>query len=142
MNVLEYILVTTSPKKKQVKNRPFLKKVDEHLATRDLTTVCRKVENGAPILNIFFDGETYDCALISADAKIISCRSSVQNAVLCFIGAYSVFHVGYAQDHANFLSFLEMAILKKDTSGIQSHPIGWSDLLKKVADLMELAEEI
>ena len=141
MNVLEYVLVSTAPKGKKVKNRPFVKKVDQEIIHEDLTRVCRKVENGAPILYMFFKEHDYDCSLICADEQIISCGTSLQNALLCYIGAYSVFHVGYAQEHANFLSFFEMAILKKDTSSVASHPIGWSELLKKLDDLFEIVEE-
>ena len=141
MNVLDYVFFATTPKNKKLKNKPFIKKVDQDMITEDLTSVCTKVENGAPMLYLFFKGDRFDCGIISADERIIFCKTSVESAVLAFIGVYSVFHVGYAQDHAHFLSFLEVAFLKKDTSACVNHPIGWTELLKKLTDLIESVED-
>lgn len=140
MNVLDYVFGATTPKNKKVKKRPFVKKVDQHLISEDLASVCTKVENGAPTLYLFFKGDSYDCALIAADERIITCKSSVECAVLAFIGLYSVMHVGYSPEHAHFLSFFEVAFLKKDTSACVNHPIGWTELLKKLTDLIKSVE--
>ena len=140
VEVLDYVFSATAPKNRKLKNKPFIKKFDQLAVTEDLTTVCTKSENGAPTLYLFFESDMYECALISADEQIITCKSSLENALLCFIGVYSVFHVGYAQDHANFLSLFELAILNKDTSAI-SHPIGWIELMKKVTEVLSLAEK-
>lgn len=129
--------MSTAPKHKKLKRRPFIKKFDEHLKTQDLTSVCTKAENGAPTLYVFFKEDAFDCALISADDCIISCRSAIENAVLAFIGAHFVFHVGYAKEEENFLNFLQVAILNEKLPQGVSPPIGWTVLMKSLKELIK-----
>ena len=65
------------------------------------------MENGAPVLYMFFKKGIFDLAEVSADNCVIHlCALSVINAILGYIGVYYVFHVGYSPEHESFMYIL------------------------------------
>lgn len=71
--------------------------------------------NGAPILYMFFKSGKFDVAEVAADNCILHLQAGdVVRGVMAYIGVYSVFHVGYASQHAQFLAFLAHAFLGVD----------------------------
>lgn len=136
VEILEDIFTRTSTSKsRKQKARPFVKKNGADATDTDLLKTLKRAENGAPILYLFYSGNDFETAVISADDHFITCDSNATNAVLTFIGVYYVFHLGYISEHVHFLTFLQVTLLQKESSG--SHPLGWHNLLSRLNTIME-----
>ena len=97
-------------RKKTMKEFPVIEKVDVN--DKKIGDEVDSVENGAPILYMFFKKGIFDLAEVSADNCVIHlCTSSVINAILGYIGVYYVFHVGYSPEHESFMYFIQYAFL-------------------------------
>ena len=100
-------------RKKTMKEFPVIEKVDVDVEKiGDEVDEVDGVENGAPVLYMFFKKGIFDLAEVSADNCVIHlCASSVINAILGYIGVYYVFHVGYSPEHESFMYFIQYAFL-------------------------------
>ena len=97
-------------RKKTMKEFPVIEKVDVNV--EKIGDEVDGVENGAPVLYMFFKKGIFDLAEVSADNCVIHlCASSVINAILGYIGVYYVFHVGYSPEHESFMYFIQYAFL-------------------------------
>ena len=69
------------------------------------------MDNGAPVLYMFFKKGKFDMAEVSADNCVIHlCAASVINAILGYLAVYYVFHVGYSPRTWVFHVFLAICI--------------------------------
>ena len=70
------------------------------------------MDNGTPVLYMFFKKGKFNLAEVSADNCVIHlCAASVINAILGYLAVYYVFHVGYSPEHESFMYFLQYAFL-------------------------------
>ena len=113
IDVLKYIMCKTGRKgsrKKTMKEFPVIEKVD--IDVEKIGDEVDGVENGAPVLYMFFKKGIFDLAEVSADNCVIHlCASSVINAILGYIGVYYVFHVGYSPELESFMYLIQYAFL-------------------------------
>ena len=113
IDVLKYIMVETGRKgaaKKVMKDFPMVEKLD--VDVENIGDEIDGVDNGAPVLYMFFKMGKFDMAEVSADNCVIHlCAASVINAILGYLAVYYVFHVGYSPEHESFMYFLQYAFL-------------------------------
>ena len=114
IDVLKYIMVETgrkgAAKKKVLKDFPVVEKLDVDI--ENIGDEMDGVDNGAPVLYMFFKKGKFDLAEVSADNCVIHlCAASVINAILGYLAVYYVFHVGYSPEHESFMYFLQYAFL-------------------------------
>ena len=114
IDILKYIMVETgrkgAAKKKVMKDFPVVKKLD--VDVENIEDEIDGVDNGAPVLYMFFKKGKFDMAEVSADNCVIHlCAASVINAILWYLAVYYVFHVGYSLEHESFMYFLQYAFL-------------------------------
>ena len=99
-------------KKKIMKDFPMVEKLDVDVG--NIGDEVDGVDNGAPILYMFFKKGKFDLAEVSADNCVIHlCAASVINAILGYLAVYYVFHVGYSPEHESFMYFLQYAFLSE-----------------------------
>ena len=97
-------------KKKVMKDFPVVEKLD--VDVENIGDEIDGMDNGAPVLYMFFKKGKFDMAEVSADNCVIHlCAASVINAILGYLAVYYVFHVGYSQEHESFMYFLQYAFL-------------------------------
>ena len=97
-------------KKKVMKDFPVVEKLD--VDVENIGDEIYGMDNGAPVLYMFFKKGKFDMAEVSADNCVIHlCAASVINAILGFLAVYYVFHVGYSPEHESFMYFLQYAFL-------------------------------
>ena len=95
-------------KKKVIKDFPIIEKLDVDI--EKIGDELDGVDNGAPVLYMFFKKGNFDLAEVSADNCVIHlCAASVINAILGYLAVYYVFHVGYSLEHESFMYFLQYA---------------------------------
>ena len=90
-------------KRKVMKDFPMVEKLDvdiENIGMRCMDGM----DNGVPILYMFFKKGKFDLAEVFADNCVIHlCAVSVINAILGYLAVYYVFHVGYSPEHESFM---------------------------------------
>ena len=97
-------------KKKVMKDFPIVEKLDVDI--ENIGDEVDGMDNGAPILYMFFKKGKFDLADVSADNCIIHlCAAPVINAILGYLAVYYVFHVGYPPEHESFMYFLQYVFL-------------------------------
>ena len=98
--------------KKLMNDFPVVEKLD--VDVDKIADEIKGVDNGAPILYMFFKKGNFDLAEVSADnCTIHLCAASVINAILGYIAVYYVFHVGYSPKHESFMYFIQYAFLRE-----------------------------
>ena len=113
---MKYIMVETgrkgAAKKKVMKDFPMVEKVNGDI--ENIGDEVDGMDNGAPILYMFFKKGKFNLAEVSADNCVIHlCAASVINAILGYLAVYYVFYVGYSPEHESFICFLQYAFLSK-----------------------------
>ena len=116
IDILKYIMVETgrkgAAKKKVMKDFPMVEKLDVDI--ENIGDEVDGMDNGAPVLYMFFKKGKFDLAEVSADNCVIHlCAASVINAILGYLAVYYVFDVGYSPEHESFMYFLQYAFLGK-----------------------------
>ena len=131
IDVLKYIMLETGRRgggKKLMKDFPVVEKLD--VDVDKIADEIKGVENGAPILYMFFKNGKFDLAEVSADnCTIHLCAASVINAILGYIAVYYVFHVGYSPEHESFMYFIQYAFLGEKK--LQRVSVGVNKLVHK-----------
>ena len=98
--------------KKLMKDFPVIEKLD--IDVDKIADEIQGVDNGAPILYMFFKKGNFDLAEVSADnCTIHLCAASVINAILGYIAVNYVFHVGYSPEHESFMYFIQYTFLRE-----------------------------
>ena len=98
--------------KKLTKDFPVVEKLD--IDVDKIGDEIQGIDNGAPILYMFFKKGNFDLAEISADNCIIQlCTASVINVILGYIAVYYVFHVGYSPNMSHSSTSFNLHFLGK-----------------------------
>ena len=114
MDILKYIMVETgrkgATKKKVMKDFPVVEKLD--VDVENIGDELYGVDNGAPVLYIFFKKGHFNLAEVSTNNCVIHlCAASVIKAILGYLAVYYMFHVGYSPEYESFMYFLQYAFL-------------------------------
>lgn len=112
LDLLHYILNQTSNKKgsggKAV--QCWVEKVD--IPAEKIDDNIKSAVKDAPKLYLFFKGDKFDVAEVSADKCIIHLQAGdTTNALMCYLSTYFVFHVGYPPAYTQLLGFLQQVLL-------------------------------
>ena len=113
IGALEYLYEIT--KKQNQTKKPWTIRTDVEDIETDKAHKAVACEDGAPVLFLYFDvADVFEGAIILADDHKLVVRSCVSNAVLVYIGLYTVCQVGYNNHWMQLLNLLEHIMLQSD----------------------------
>lgn len=69
------------------------------------------IEGGSPVLHLFLEGSKFTNSIIAADGCRLPVSTSMSNAIVMYIGVFTVFFVGYVEKFRMFFAFLQTTFL-------------------------------
>ena len=87
--------------------------------------------NGAPVLYLFFKSGKFEMAEVGVDNVVLHLQAAdVVKALTGYVAVFFAFHVGFTNEHVQFLAFLQEALLGVPyTEG--KHSLGLTTLLQR-----------